>query len=80
MILFSEALRLFMHGVLLVLLRVRRRGERLPASGPALVAANHYSFLDAFLMGSGTRRWIRYLLWKPYYENKYAQPFAKALF
>lgn len=80
MILFSEALRLFMHGVLKVLLRVKRRGERLPASGPALVAANHYSFLDAFLMGSGTRRWIRYLLWKPYYENKYAQPFAKALF
>ena len=80
MILISEALRLFMHGVLLVLLRVRRRGERLPSSGPALVAANHYSFLDAFLMGSGTRRWIRYLLWKPYYENKYAQPFAKALF
>jgi 1-acyl-sn-glycerol-3-phosphate acyltransferase len=80
LILFSEALRLFMHGVLKVLLRVKRRGEKLPATGPALVAANHYSFLDAFLMGSGTRRWIRYLLWKPYYENKYAQPFAKALF
>jgi 1-acyl-sn-glycerol-3-phosphate acyltransferase len=80
LILFSEALRLFMHGVLKLLLRVHRRGEKLPATGPALVAANHYSFLDAFLMGSGTRRWIRYLLWKPYYENKYAQPFAKALF
>lgn len=69
-----------MHLVLLVLLRVKRRGEKLPATGGALVAANHYSFLDAFLMGSGTWRWIRYLLWKPYYENKYAQPFAKALF
>lgn len=80
MILFSEALRLFMHGVLKVLLRVKVRGARLPESGGALVVANHYSFLDAFLMGSVTRRWIRYLLWKPYYENKYAQPFAKALF
>ena len=80
MILFSEALRLFMHGVLKVLLRVKVRGAQLPESGGALVAANHYSFLDAFLMGSVTRRWIRYLLWKPYYENKYAQPFAKALF
>ncbi len=80
MILFSEALRLIMHGVLKVLLRVKVRGARLPESGGALVASNHYSFLDAFLMGSVTRRWIRYLLWKPYYENKYAQPFAKALF
>ncbi len=69
-----------MHGVLKVLLRVKVRGARLPESGGALVVANHYSFLDAFLMGSVTRRWIRYLLWKPYYENKYAQPFAKALF
>ena len=35
--------------------------EHLPAEGPAIVAANHKSFLDAFFLGLATRRHVRFM-------------------
>ena len=35
--------------------------EHIPASGPAIVAPNHKSFLDAFFVGISTRRHVRYM-------------------
>jgi 1-acyl-sn-glycerol-3-phosphate acyltransferase len=42
--------------------RVRITGaEHVPGQGPAIVAANHKSFLDAFFLGLATRRHVRYM-------------------
>ena len=45
-----------------LLLRLHREGrEHVPATGPTILAANHQSFLDPFLLGLATRRPCRYI-------------------
>jgi 1-acyl-sn-glycerol-3-phosphate acyltransferase len=42
--------------------RIRIAGaEQIPTEGPAIVAANHKSFLDAFFLGLATRRHVRFM-------------------
>ncbi len=49
------------------LYRVRVHGlENLPASGPALLVANHVSFIDAIVILAAQRRRIRFLIWAPF--------------
>ena len=50
----------------LVLLRLWFRvqifgGERIPRSGPAIIAPNHKNFFDVFFVGMATRRRVRYM-------------------
>jgi 1-acyl-sn-glycerol-3-phosphate acyltransferase len=43
--------------------------QHIPATGPALLIANHQSFLDPVLVGLGTRRHLRYLARKSLFQN-----------
>jgi acyl-[acyl-carrier-protein]-phospholipid O-acyltransferase/long-chain-fatty-acid--[acyl-carrier-protein] ligase len=57
------------------LFRVRIEGvEQIPSRGPALLVANHLTYLDAFLIGSCLKPVVRFLVWKPYYEHPVLNP------
>ena len=54
-----------------MLFRIRITGQHnIPSAGPALIVANHVSFADAILVGCATPRMIRYLMWRPIYEQR----------
>jgi acyl-[acyl-carrier-protein]-phospholipid O-acyltransferase / long-chain-fatty-acid--[acyl-carrier-protein] ligase len=53
------------------LFRVRILGrEHIPARGPALLVSNHLTYLDGFLIGFCLGPVVRFLVWKPYYDNR----------
>jgi acyl-[acyl-carrier-protein]-phospholipid O-acyltransferase/long-chain-fatty-acid--[acyl-carrier-protein] ligase len=53
--------------------------ENIPKSGAALLVSNHISYADAVLAGYGTRRFVRFLMWKPIYEVAFARPVFEIL-
>jgi 1-acyl-sn-glycerol-3-phosphate acyltransferase len=55
----------------LVYLRMARIGrEHLPRTGPLLLASNHRSFLDPFLIGALIRRPVYYMAKRELFENR----------
>ena len=49
--------------------RIRIVGqEHVPTRGPALLVCNHFSHVDGFLVGSCVQRFIRFMVYKPYFE------------
>lgn len=51
---------------------MRREGARhIPSTGPALLIANHQSFLDPVLIGLAARRHLRYLARKTLFRNRF---------
>jgi acyl-[acyl-carrier-protein]-phospholipid O-acyltransferase/long-chain-fatty-acid--[acyl-carrier-protein] ligase len=51
------------------LFRIRIVGqENVPFHGPALLVSNHMSHIDGFLINACVQRFIRFLIWKPYFE------------
>ncbi len=58
---------LFTHTIF----RIRIVGhENVPFRGPALLVSNHMSHVDGFLIGACVQRFIRFMVWKPYYDLK----------
>ena len=59
--------------------RLRLEGEvdRIPRNGPLIVAANHASFLDPWLIGMAFPRPVRYLITRSWYEKS---PVWRAVF
>lgn len=58
-----------------LLFRIEVSGEEnIPSSGPALIVSNHVSYADAVLAGFATHRLIRFLMWKPIYDARFARP------
>jgi acyl-[acyl-carrier-protein]-phospholipid O-acyltransferase/long-chain-fatty-acid--[acyl-carrier-protein] ligase len=43
--------------------------DRVPASGPALLIANHVSLADGALVFGAIRRPVRFLIWRPHFEK-----------
>ena len=44
--------------------------QHVPFRGPALLVSNHVSYVDAFLIGGCVQRFLRFLVYRPYYEMK----------
>ncbi|HEV2814441.1 MAG TPA: lysophospholipid acyltransferase family protein, partial [Solirubrobacteraceae bacterium] len=60
--------------------RLNRIGrEHIPQSGPLLLAANHRSFLDPFVLGTMTRRPVYYVAKKELFANRLQAWFLNAL-
>ena len=63
--------------------RIRIVGqENVPSRGPALLVCNHLSHVDGLLVGSCVQRFVRFLVYKPYFEHWAFQPlltFMKAI-
>ena len=51
--------------------------ENVPFLGPALLVSNHISHADGFLIGSCIQRFVRFMVWKPYYQARGLNWFAR---
>jgi glycerol-3-phosphate dehydrogenase (NAD(P)+) len=64
----------------LLYFRLRRIGrENFPPSGPVIVASNHRSFLDPFVIGTAARRPIYYVAKQELFRHRAAAWFLNAL-
>jgi acyl-[acyl-carrier-protein]-phospholipid O-acyltransferase/long-chain-fatty-acid--[acyl-carrier-protein] ligase len=62
------------------LYRIRVVGEQnIPMKGPALLIANHVSFVDAILIGAPLPRFVRFMLHREYYDSKSLNWFFRLL-
>ncbi|MCY3023571.1 MAG: MFS transporter [Planctomycetota bacterium] len=52
--------------------------EKIPKSGPVILAANHASFIDPILLGCCTRRIVQYTMYASYYRS-FAHPVFRFL-
>jgi acyl-[acyl-carrier-protein]-phospholipid O-acyltransferase/long-chain-fatty-acid--[acyl-carrier-protein] ligase len=66
----DSLLRLVFYLITNTIYRIRIIGrENIPMNGPALLVANHLSMADGFLVAGAIPRLIRFIMWKPYYED-----------
>jgi len=73
-------LRAILVPFFLVYFRLQRIGrEHLPRSGPLLLAANHRSFLDPFVIGTLVRRPVYYMAKRELFEKRWQAWILNAL-
>ena len=60
--------------------RIRIEGaQHVPSRGPALLVCNHLSHIDGALVGGSMQRFVRFLVYKPYYEHWAVNPLLRML-
>ena len=60
--------------------RIRVNGrENLPRDGAALLVCNHVSFIDPFLIGACTQRYVRFLMHRQFYNTRGIHGLAKLM-
>lgn len=76
----ANSLRFLLLGLAKLCFRIRVIGSgKTPARGGALLVSNHVSYVDAIVIGCCTHRFVRFLMWKPYFDLKLLKPFLKIL-
>ncbi len=72
--------RLILWIVVRTIYKVRIVGyDNVPLTGPALLISNHVSFVDALLIGSCTKRFVRFMISRPYYNINGLQWFFRLM-
>ena len=62
------------------LYRIRIVGqENVPFRGPALLVCNHMSHVDGLLVGACVQRFIRFMVYRPYYEMPLLNPLMRLM-
>src|SRR5262249_45914477 len=62
------------------LYRIRIEGQQhVPSRGPALLVCNHLSHIDGALVGASIQRFVRFLVYKPYYQHWAVNPLLRML-
>src|SRR5262249_56660690 len=55
--------------------RIRIEGQQhVPFTGPALLVCNHLSHVDGLLVGACVQRFIRFLVYRPYFQHWAMRP------
>jgi len=75
-----QTVRFICWSILHILFRLEvKGGQNIPTKGGGVVVGNHVSYADAFLIGSATPRFIRWILWKTLYDIKFLTPIFELL-
>ena len=60
--------------------RIRIEGQQnVPSRGPALLVCNHLSHIDGALVGACIQRFVRFMVYKPYYQHWAVNPLLRML-
>ena len=77
---FYRVLRAVLVPFFLIYFRMQRIGrEHLPRTGPLLLASNHRSFLDPFVIGTVARRPVYYMAKRELFEKRWQAVLLNAL-
>jgi len=54
-------------------------GQHVPSDGPALLVANHVSWVDALILNATQQRRIRFMMYRDMYNNRWLNPFFRLM-